>query len=420
MTHNKNQSKKSQPKKQAQKQLPTSAPPKQTHSKNEVKQWCFEAIDTWFFREMRPIDELTGAELGSLFPPPARTIAGAVRGLIGERVGVNWAAYRDDGKAYNINGLNLYEQIGNPQCKKGEAEFGQLNLTGPYLLKDGKRLYPVPQHLLHDEEENFYWLEPGEPICCDLGKVRLPVVSPETDKKVKPLNAWVDAENLQKILRHQKPDNKIYHSTDLFANETRIGIGLNRDQRMTIDGLLYQTRHIRPCERVALGVEVAGIDDQLQLLPNETYSVRLGGEGRMAAVKLGTAEKLPQSPVTKETKKIILALLTPLLVPEKGEFFMPFEQAKSEKDSEGTEVWHVTLNDVKLKIISAVLGKPQREGGWNLAKNQSRPLRSLVPAGSVWFCEVLDGNPQTLHGHKVGEEIALGRGELAVGFWQSS
>ena len=144
---------------------------------------------------------------------------------------------------------------------------------------------------------------------------------------------------LQTILSGNIPEHLYFYQTkEIFANETRIGIGLNRDNRMTIDGLLYQTRHIRPCEGVSLGIEVAGIDEQLQLLPSETHTVRLGGEGRMAAVKLGTAEKLPESPVTKETKNIVLVLLNPLLVPEKGEFFMPFENARNEKDSDGADV----------------------------------------------------------------------------------
>lgn len=148
--------------------------------------------------------------------------------------------------------------------------------------------------------------------------------------------------------------------------------------------------------------------------------VRLGGEGRIASVSVDTAEELPKTPVTSQTKNIILVLLTPLLVPKDGSFFMPFENNNPKKDSNGADVWHVKLNDVELEIISAVLGKPQREGGWNLTKNQSRPLRSLVSAGSVWFCRVLSGNPQKLHRHKIGEETALGRGELAVGCWDNN
>ncbi len=391
----------------------------------DAKQWIFEPVDSWFFREMRPF-QVTGAELGSLFPPPARTLAGAVRGIIGERAGVNWAEYRK-GKG-EIVGLDLCEEMGNP-TSAGETEFGKLELTGPYLLKDGKRLYPVPQHLLQeekgeqDEQEKYYWLHPGAPLHCDLGCVQLPVIkpTPSPDKKLKPLlNVWVDADNLRKILHGEKPDKeKLYRATDLFARETRIGIGLDKERkrRTTEEGLLYQTSHIRLCDKVALGMGVSGIDARLQLNKGETRHIRLGGEGRMAAVSPSNAANLPQTPVNKDTKQIVLVLLTPLLVPEDRKFFMPFKGAKK-VEHQGADAWEVTLQGIKLKIISAALGKPQREGGWNLAQHKPRALRSLVPAGSVWFCEVLDsGDPSVLHGAKIGEETALGRGELAVGVW---
>jgi hypothetical protein len=43
-----------------------------------------------------------------------------------------------------------------------------------------------------------------------------------------------------------------------------------------------------------------------------------------------------------------------------------------------------------------------------------------VPAGSVWFCEVLSGDPTTLQGYKIGTDTELGRGELAVGKWKNN
>jgi CRISPR-associated protein Cmr3 len=382
-----------------------------TQDADTTKQWIFEPIDSWFFREMRPF-QVTGAELGSVFPPPARTIAGAVRGIIGERVGVDWAAYRKGDVP------DLSKKMGDPRYG-GEAEFGKLQLTGPYLLKDGQRLYPVPQHLLQDEEEEYYWLKPGEPLVCDLGNIKLPVVESEPDKKIKPLlNAWVDADNLRKILNGENP-TKIYRAAELFVRETRIGIGLDKERvrRTTEEGLLYQTSHVRLGEGVALAVGVGGISEDLQLGDGETRHIRFGGEGRMAAVSLGSAASLPQMPVI-EDQKIVLVLLTPLLVPKDGNFFMPFAGATRVQHN-GADVWEVELCGVKLKILSATLGKPQREGGWNLAQNKPRALRSLVPAGSVWFCEVMEGggDPSTLHGAKIGEETALGRGELAVGVW---
>ncbi len=58
-----------------------------------AKQWCFEPLDTWFFRESRPFGTVGGSELTSLFPPPARTVAGAIRTLIGENANINWNNY---------------------------------------------------------------------------------------------------------------------------------------------------------------------------------------------------------------------------------------------------------------------------------------------------------------------------------------
>jgi CRISPR-associated protein Cmr3 len=43
----------------------------------------------------------------------------------------------------------------------------------------------------------------------------------------------------------------------------------------------------------------------------------------------------------------------------------------------------------------------------------------MLPAGSVFFCTCDDpkGVIAALSGSQIGEEQALGRGELAVGYW---
>ncbi|WP_308874159.1 type III-B CRISPR module-associated Cmr3 family protein [Thiothrix subterranea] len=58
----------------------------------------FNATDTLFFRESRPMEALGEAQ--SVFPPPVRTLAGAVRTLIGEHFQVQWHEF--DQKKGNI------------------------------------------------------------------------------------------------------------------------------------------------------------------------------------------------------------------------------------------------------------------------------------------------------------------------------
>jgi CRISPR-associated protein Cmr3 len=118
-------------------------------------------------------------------------------------------------------------------------------------------------------------------------------------------------------------------------------------------------------------------------------------------------------------------LLTPADLGCKKENWLPSADFKKVKrriiDGKESTVWEVNINGVELSIITAVLGKAIREGGWNLRKNCPRPLKSLVPAGSVWFCQVKDNLASAidkLYGFQIGKETALGRGELIAGIWK--
>ena len=43
---------------------------------------------------------------------------------------------------------------------------------------------------------------------------------------------------------------------------------------------------------------------------------------------------------------------------------------------------------VRLRVVSACLGRPQRIGGWDSLARRPLPLRSVLPSGSTLFCEV--------------------------------
>jgi CRISPR-associated protein Cmr3 len=89
-------------------------------------------------------------------------------------------------------------------------------------------------------------------------------------------------------------------------------------------------------------------------------------------------------------------------------------------EQQGVTVWRSVISGVMLTIHAAALGKAHREGGWDLVAHQSRAVKSLIPAGSAWYCTVegqLESAIRALHGTQIGEEQALGRGLLAVGLW---
>jgi CRISPR-associated protein Cmr3 len=370
------------------------------------KQWIFSQLDTWFFRESRPYNAIGGSQLATVFPPSARTVAGAVRTLIGEQAGINWEAFNDNkGTTHN----DLHEQIGDAD------NLGKLQLIGPYLLYKGERLYPVPLILL-EKDGQFTRLCPGEPVECDIGYVRLPALK-ETIAGAKPIeNAWLTTKALEQVLADQNPSKSSYHySEELFDIEPRLGIALNRESRTVEESMLYQNQHIRiRDDNLQIGIIVKGIKETLhpKMEPNNTARVRFGGEGRLAEVKVTSNLPKLAPPDLSKTKKIMLTLLSPANL--EGDWL---PQGFTEVPDSKEKNWRGTLNGVELTIISAVLGKSIREGGWDLARKQPREVISLIPAGSVWFCQLEKGNAEKLQGYQIGKETEFGRGEIAVGIW---
>lgn len=380
----------------------------------------FNATDTLFFRESRPMEALGEAQ--SVFPPPVRTLAGAVRSLIGEANGVNWQDYEKN------TTHPLRETIGFSD------DLGALQFQGAWLAWNGERLYPAPLHLMKkDNTLHRLELDPNG-IKCDLGeKVRLPKLPSDEAKGSKPLeNAWLSLAGLEAVLAGKEPSlekptaekpyikPQVYFAKDLFERESRLGIARDNDLRTVKEGMLYQTQHIRPKPELSIELDVNGLPETMP--PNAI--IRLGGEGRTASVQASQyVDHFPKTGASAQAKGLMLCLLTPLPTQQTGKDWQPLPGFTREERAEQT-VWVGTINGIALELHGAVTGKALREGGWDMAKHQPRAVTSLIPAGSVFFCTVKDGNTQAaidaLHGQhiqQIGKLTAYGYGHLAVGIW---
>lgn len=365
----------------------------------------FSAFDTLFFREARPMESVGAKPLQGRFPPTARTVAGAVRSVIGEAMRVDWDAYRKgDAQQQAVRDI-----IGSADSDG----IGALDLHGAFPMLGDERLYPAPLHLLHHAAEKKYVrLQPGAAVSCDLGKVYLPEMTPALPG-AKPLeNCWLTGADLAHVLSGGQPDNIIPQGA-LFTAEARLGIALNNVTRSAEDGKLYQTVHARVQDNVSIGVEVAGMPESLAL---QNAVLRLGGEGRFAHV--ASCPVSPEFAASKPDNAKGLLLMLCSAADFSGNW-RPIGFTE-QVDAHGATVWQGAIAGVTLRIQCAVLGKSQREGGWDMQKHQSRPAVSLIPAGSVYFCQVegeLQHAAQQLNGKKIGNDTTLGRGELAVGYW---
>lgn len=376
-----------------------------------MKTLVFNATDTLFFRESRPME--AQGELQSVFPPPVRTLAGAVRSLIGEQMGVNWDLFK--------------AETTDETCKKlraiigfGEDDLGRLKFKGAWLMQGTERLYSAPLHLRIEIEKanELHALSlDKKTVHCDLGKnVRLAKM-PDAVKGEKPLeNTWLTQAGMQTLLQGKLPTAEQLKKADkLFTQESRLGIARDYKTRAVRDSLLYQTKHIRPQRDVSIALEVKGLPDDFPT----NVMLRLGAEGRSASVKLLDNATNGLTLSEQVGSKFALYLLTPL---HRGETPEDQPLPSFTKEQPEQDYWQGNINGVDVKLYGAVTGKMQREGGWDLANHRPKDVMNLIPAGSVFFCELVDQRnpPQTLkqlHLAQHGAMTDYGYGQFAVGIW---
>ncbi|OYD06591.1 type III-B CRISPR module-associated protein Cmr3 [Paludifilum halophilum] len=360
-----------------------------------MKWWMLRPLDTWFFRGSMPFNEgeKSSVQPESVFPPPMRTLQGAIRTTLAR--GQGWTP-------------------GNKQPlppELGDAEsLGDLHFTGPILLWQGEALFPAPHLLVGEKPREQPWrltrLHPGPSVVTDLGRVHLPVPQ-DPGVKGKALEVWLNRRGLEKVLAGGVPsDADLFPPDRLWEAERRVG--LKRDSHRTAkDHHLFMPIHTRPRKELAVAVGVEGIPADWH--PRETV-ISLGGEGRSAAVAVrdgqqteGIGWPAPPELYAKEGRLFYtVTLTTPASFP-----------AMEEAVRRG-------LPGLPGCCRSACIGKPEQIGGWDVANKRPRPLQALLPPGSTWWMEAEEKDREKVmafHGGKIGRMTRYGLGQLVIGTW---
>jgi len=387
--------------------------------------WKFSAFDSYFFRESRPHGLLGDTQLSCVFPPPARTIVGAVRTLIGENLNIDWGDFSKPTSEFALSN-EVKSIIGTGD------DNGQLSFSGPWITKNTHRLYPAPLYLFKKPESqsgDCLRLQIGRAVHCDLGQLdesrQFPVRLPELPGEIKGAkpaeNIWLRKHDLELLLKGDVCDASAFIGPEkLYGEESRLGIGINQSTGIVKEGLLYQTTHVRPYLDMAIEIDINGGDKHTQL--NQESIIRLGGEGRLSAVSVvEQAQELPAHPESDEnTIGLILQLLSHANL---GDNWLP--AGFTQEVLNGIVCWKGEIEGVPLRIHASVIGRAHREGGWDMVNQKPRSVCSLIPAGSAWYCTVenqhtLKDAIKILHGCQIGNDQSLGRGLLAVGLWQNN
>ncbi|MBI5576798.1 MAG: hypothetical protein HY896_10610 [Deltaproteobacteria bacterium] len=362
------------------------------------KAFSLHPDDLLFFRDGKPSARGEDHYLRSLFPPNPSTLYGALRTrrLMDEGIsldGLDEVAWRSMGSALR---MELGEWGG----------FGEMTIRGPWLVKDGSVLLPVPADLglvfkekSGKKQTGIKFAEVQIPACeriermvryrpvdVDRGRCSHPLalMTPfflengkweEVPGDIEPemSSGWfLKPEGIIRWMDGILPDKtSLVHRTDLWLEEMRTGVGLKESERTHEEHQLYTFGHIRLKTNVALGFEVSGSGLAFG------GHIRIGGEGRTARLDDGPLFPFTKSMTVERTTRRVAVCLGTHSLTRTGVYFPGF----SERILSGS------VGGIPCRLVGAVVKGHVLVGGWDLARKEPKSLRRAIPAGSVFVFE---------------------------------
>ncbi len=318
------------------------------------------------FRDTRPFNTGDAART-QLFPHPSVT-TGTIRTLLGKQLGysftdvevarvLDWSIY---GPVLRLGDHNYF-----PAPADAILPATAIKRLSPFELKDGEGMN-LPDGLL--------------PIGSNQtgGK---PMSDPPLFWRDKELYKWLACEqvSLSDVL-----ENGYSPETE---HRTHVTIGDNNTAK---DSHLFQSESIYPQvmrgdELLEGGYLVSVSASDLNAFSGPIFH-RIGGEGGFAGFTELNSDSWPSdSPdellvKARESLKIKLQLVTPALF---NGGFLP--KVFTGKDKSVYVHWDVV--GVSLRLVSAAVPRWTPIAGWDMQTGQ-KPLRRLVPAGSIYFLEM--------------------------------
>lgn len=348
--------------------------------------------DYLFFRDSKPFDAGVDSYGKSLFPPAPSVLYGALRTAIMVHNQVNLIDFLSGSKN------QLEEVIGTTE------KLGTLKLQGPWLaeLSYNKltEYFPPPLFLMKDNRNNFFTIKlPQSPIgfITNLNfNLTLPLIESNDLFHVSSLISSYEAVNILSGKIGRIEDKKL----DLFKGVYKVGIKRDTSKRTTEEGKLYSILQysLNPDPKTNIGL-VCTLSHG-HLLP-DALSLKIGGESRVAhAVKVERSafqeileESLSQIvDKIQETGRFFIWLITPAIF--KNGFLPDFVNPQTLEGEFPLSLSSGSSETIKVKLKTSIIKPSQSIGGFDLARRFPRPMYKAVPAGSVYYFDILESSSQ--------------------------
>jgi CRISPR-associated protein Cmr3 len=385
-----------------------------------------EPVDAWSFRDGRPFEVGEAFEARSLFPPFPWTVLGCLRTALLRELCGDPPRYASPARPGACPACGSGPCAATPRVGPagGPAPFE----LGPPLLTrrtmDGRLevFYPTPRDLVV--------LDPPDPPDPPTAPARAALLAPldgtppgtahvlgdlapvgrrGPERVEAPRAAFVSEGILRAALAGTARPWPWEPTPPAFASEPRIGIGIDLRTRTAQEGRFYVRDVVRLEDGAGLLVETSedlGLDGLLG---------RLGGDGRLARIARVDPPSGPE-----------------LVEPEGARFKLYFASPAWFGRPDGRGDWRPGWLDggvegleprsgVRLRLRGAAVGGLVPVGGWDLARQEPRPLRWLVPGGAVYFFEARDREAaraaaRAVHGRCLADDTQMARAGFGLAF----
>jgi CRISPR-associated protein Cmr3 len=349
-------------------------------------------------RSGRPFDGWTGVD-PARFPPPS-TLAGCLRTAWARAEGVEFPLATDQEAAAAL-----------------ADRFAAQAVAGPLLLRGSTVLLPKPADALyfgHGAQARCVRAEPQPfvPGCgADLPRGLLPVrLSEPVQGKPGPgpswwaWDDWLDFRRGREVL-HADLEERGWSPP---PGDRRTHVAIEPDTQAAADGRLFQTEGLDFVARPKYGTTDAFWGEPLRLLarfdqPLGPSVVPLGGERRLSALVPEPEGRWPEPPDIwfddiVRAGGLSLTLITPGLF---ADGFLPGWLNTEQRGVPPVAMFEEVRREgwPGLRLHAAAVERWQPHSGWDLARQQPRATRKLVPAGATYWFGLEDGaEPDVLRG----------------------
>jgi len=338
-------------------------------------------LDTLFFKDGKPFSMGDESWADGLFPPPPSVFYGAIR------------------TAYFSEHPGEFHYAGSK-----EDPTNKLIINGIYFYIDDYLCYPLPFDYVKKKNDK----EDKKVYAMKIKKIDFPSKSPLTHilqyeqnnnshiEKIESVYDGLIRESMfKKYLEGRANEFTPRYLTEFVTSEPKVGIGRSNLTHSTSESQLYRVgmRRLeskkefeRNTEKISFVVDFTG----LSLSSNGNF--KLGAEGKIVKYNMIEVEPININfeELIDKSKILKIVLLTPSLF--KNGWYPDIENNR-------------LLKNLKLKLLTAAIGKPINIGGFDMKDKRPKVMRKAVPAGSVYYC-TFDVNQKSEIINLIGKSIS--------------